>query len=73
MIAFGHFFDLESAHEGIFCRNIATIPQENNRCEDNFDDFSKILTRDGCCVVATSLAVICDRAMPIWKWKFPRR
>jgi len=35
------FFDLESAHEGILCRNIATIPQENNRRKDNFDDFSR--------------------------------
>ncbi|WP_168879145.1 hypothetical protein [Rhizobium sp. P28RR-XV] len=34
------FFDLESAHKGIFCRNIVTIPQENNRIKDNFDDFS---------------------------------
>jgi len=49
MIAFGHFFDLESAHEGILCRNIAMIPQENNHREDNFSVFSKILTRDGCC------------------------
>ncbi|WP_162943966.1 MULTISPECIES: hypothetical protein [unclassified Rhizobium] len=40
MSAFGHFFDLESAHMGIFCRNIATIPQENNRRKDNLDDFS---------------------------------
>jgi hypothetical protein len=49
---FRTFFDLESAHEGIFCRNIAAIPQENNRREDNFSVFSKILARDGCCAPA---------------------
>jgi hypothetical protein len=57
---FRTFFDLESAHKGIFCRNIGTIPQENNRDQDNFDDLFEFLSRDGCCAST-------PKAQAIWR------